>query len=138
MTNENSSPGVASRCQFQFADRRHCRMLRSPDHSSLCLFHARQELQLIESQRLSSEIGASQDRVLLRKANALAFLGQVMLSSLSHVKKEFPFSYKFDHWNKVLENAAPLSTPPDLTNSRSSPECLLELPGQTPSEGANL
>src|ERR1700676_4388257 len=114
MTNENSSTGVATRCQFQFSDGRCCRMLRSPVHSSFCAFHARQELQLLESQRLGDEISASlngdfltatdinhvlgklfiavaQNRVPLRKAVALTYMGQVMLSSLPHVKQEFPF-----------------------------------------------
>ncbi|HMD10541.1 MAG TPA: hypothetical protein VKH63_23615 [Candidatus Acidoferrum sp.] len=122
-----------------------------PGHSFFCAFHARQQLQLLESQRLGDEISASlngdfltatdinhvlgklfaavaQDRIPLRKATALAFLGQVLLSSLPHVKKEFPFSYKFNHWNKVLANAAPLSAPPSLTDSNSSPEDLQELP----------
>jgi len=53
-------------------------------------------------------------------------MGQVMLSSLPHVKQEFPFHYKFEHWNKVLDNAAPFSTPPSLTDS--PPESLPELP----------
>jgi hypothetical protein len=122
-------------------------MLRSPDHSSFCAFHARQELQLLESQRLGTEISVSlnrdflsatdinhvlgklfiavaQDRVPLRKAGVLTYLGQVMLSTLPYVKKEFPFSYEFKHWNKVLTNAAPLSTPPSLTDSNPSPEDL--------------
>ncbi|MHB8500837.1 MAG: hypothetical protein ACYDHE_07825, partial [Candidatus Acidiferrales bacterium] len=108
-----------------------------------------QELQLLQSQRLGDEISASlngdfltatdinhvlgklfiavaQDRVPPRKAAILTYLGQVLLSSLAHVKKEFPFSYKFDHWNKVLHNAVPLSSPPALTDSNSSPECLPE------------
>ena len=149
MTDKNSSTSVAARCQFHFSDGRCCRMLRSPAHSFFCAFHARQQLQLLESQRLGDEISASlngdfltatdinhvlgklftavaQDRIPLRKATALAFLGQVLLSSLPHVKKEFPFSYKFDHWNKVLANAAPLSTPPSLTDSNSSPGDLQE------------
>jgi hypothetical protein len=157
MTNVIPSIGPATRCQFQFSDGRCCRMLRSPAHPSFCAFHARQELQLLESQRVGSEIStslngdfltatdinhvlgklfiaAAQDRVPLRKATALAFLGQVMLSSLPHVKQEFPFSYKFDHWNKVLDNAAPLSTPPALTDSSSSSEDLLDLPEPASSE----
>jgi hypothetical protein len=150
MTNENSSASVTPRCQFHFSDGRCCRMLRSPAHSSFCAFHARQELQLLESQRLGGEVSTSlngdfltatdinhvlgklfiavaEDRVPLRKATALAFLGQVLLSSLPHVKQEFPFSYKFEHWRKVLTNAAPLSSPPSLTDSNSSPECPAEL-----------
>jgi hypothetical protein len=149
MTNKNSSTGVATRCQFQFSDGRCCRMLRSPAHSFFCAFHARQELQLIESQRLGDEISvslhgnfltatdinhvlgklftaAAQDRIPLRKAIALTYMGQVMLSSLPYVKKEFRFEYKFDQWRDVVTNAAPLSRPPSLTDSESSPEALPE------------
>ena len=149
MTNPNSGTSAAPRCQFQFSDGRSCRMLRSPLHSSFCAFHAKQELQLLESQRLGAEISASlngdfltatdinhvldklftagaQDRIPPRKAAILTYLGQVMLSGLPYVKREFPFAYKFDHWNKVLANAAPLSTPPALTDS--PPECPAELP----------
>jgi hypothetical protein len=140
---------MGPRCQFQFSDGRNCRMLRSPAHPIFCTFHARQELQSIESQRLGNEISSSlngdfltatdinhvlgklfiavaQDRVPVRKALALTYMGQVMLSSLPHVKQEFPFSYKFDHWNKVLDAAAPLSTPPALADSPD--EDLPELP----------
>jgi hypothetical protein len=151
MTNTNSSTAVATRCQFHFSDGRSCRMLRSPAHSLFCAFHARQELELLESQRLGDEISTplngdfltatdinhvlgklfiavAQDRVPPRKATALAFLGQVMLSSLPNVKKEFPFTYKSAHWLKVLADAAPLSRPPSLTDSDSSDEDLPELP----------
>ena len=140
MINTNPSTTNTLRCPFQFSDCRSCRMLRNPAHPTFCTFHARQELQLIESQRLGNEISSSlngdfltatdinhvlgklfiavaQDRVPVRKALALTSLGKVMLSSLPHVKQEFPFSYKFDHWNKVLDEAAPLSTPPALTDS---------------------
>ncbi len=48
MKNKNSRTSVSKRCQFQFSDARCCRMLRSPAHSSLCAFDARQELQLRE------------------------------------------------------------------------------------------
>jgi hypothetical protein len=151
MMNPNSSPGIATRCQFHFSDGRCCRMLRSPAHPIFCAFHARQELNQLESQRVGAEISASlhgdfltatdinhvlgklftaaaQDRIPLRKAVALTYMGQVMLSSLPHVKQEFPFEYKFEHWKKVVANAAPLSRPPSLTDSNSSPEDLPALP----------
>ena len=151
MANTNPSTTNTLRCQFQFSDGRSCRMLRNPAHPTFCTFHARQELQLIESQSLGNEISASlngdfltatdinhvlgklfiavaQDRVPVRKALALTYMGQVMLSSLPHVKQEFPFHYKFAHWNKVLNAAAPLSTPPALSDSNSSDEALPELP----------
>jgi|HubBroStandDraft_5_1064220.scaffolds.fasta_scaffold154874_1 hypothetical protein len=146
MTNENSTTGIAPRCQFQFSDDRCCRMLRSPAHRSFCAFHARQELQRIESQRLGGEISASlhgdfltatdinhvlgklfiavaQNRISLRKASNLTNLGKALLSSIPLVKQEFRFEYKFKHWTEAVANAAPLSTPPPLTDSNSSIEC---------------
>jgi hypothetical protein len=151
MTNPNPGPGIATRCQFHFSDGRCCRMLRSPAHASFCTFHAKQELQLLESQRLGGEISSSlhgdfltatdinhvlgklfiaaaQDRIPVRKATALAFLGQVMLSSIPLIKQEFRFEYKFNQWREALANAAPLSDPPALSDSNSSIECPAELP----------
>src|SRR5256885_11858846 len=46
----------SSLCQFPFNDGRRCRMLRHPGHPSLCIFHARAELQLLESERLGTEL----------------------------------------------------------------------------------
>ena len=151
MTNQNSGASVAARCLFQFSDGRCCRMLRSPHHPSFCAFHARQELQLLESQRVGGEISTSlngnfltatdinhvlgklftavaQDRIPLRKAAALTYLGQVMLTSLSYVKQEFRFEYKFDQWLEAVTNAAPLSDPPSLSDSNSPLDCLPDLP----------
>src|SRR6266851_491664 len=48
-----------NRCQFETSDGRRCRMLRHNGHPTLCLFHARDEMQLLESQRLGAEISAS-------------------------------------------------------------------------------
>jgi hypothetical protein len=149
MTNNNSSTSIAPRCQFQFSDDRCCRMLRSPAHSSYCAFHARQERQLLESQRLGGEISTSlhgdfltatdinhvlgklfiavaQNRISLRKAANLTYLGKALLSSIPLIKQEFPFEYKFNQWRKALANAAPLSSPPPLTDSDS--ECPAEPP----------
>src|SRR5260370_2732618 len=49
----------SSLCQFSFADNRTCRMFRQHDHPSLCVFHARAERQIVESDRLGSELAAS-------------------------------------------------------------------------------
>jgi hypothetical protein len=57
-----------------------------------------------------------------------------MLSSLPHVKKEFPFTYKSAHWLNVLANAAPLPRPLSLTDSDSSDESP-NSPTQTPPRG---
>lgn len=36
--------------------------------------------------------------------------------------KEFPFSCKFDHWEKMLAQASPLSDPPTLSDSKAPRE----------------
>jgi hypothetical protein len=151
MTNENSSTGIAPRCQFQFSDDRCCRMLRSPAHSSFCAFHAHQELQRLQSQRLGGEISTSlhgnfltatdinpvlgklfiavaQNRISLRKTANLTYLGRALLSSIPLIKQEFRFEYKFNQWKDAVANAAPLSTPPPPTDLSSSAECPADLP----------
>ena len=123
-----------NRCQFETSDGRRCRMLRHNGHPTLCLFHARDEMQLLESQRLGSEIASSisgdfmtatdinfvlgklftalaQNRIPPRNAAILAYIGQLMLHSVSGVKKEYPFKYEYETWNRMLAKATPLSRP---------------------------
>src|SRR5713101_6914938 len=123
-----------NRCQFETSDGRRCRMPRHPAHSALCPFHARDEMQLLESQRLGAEISASitgefmtstdinfvlgklftalaQNRIPPRNAAILAYIGQLMLHSLPGVKKEYPFVYEYETWNRMLAKATPLSRP---------------------------
>jgi hypothetical protein len=132
MTAKRSSPGNSHLCQFPFADGRKCRMLRLQDHPTLCLFHARQEDQLLEAERLGAELSASltgnfltatdinfvlgklftalaQNRIAPRNAATLAYIGQLLLHSLRNVKEEYKFHYKFDSWEKMLNQAIPLS-----------------------------
>jgi hypothetical protein len=132
MTAKRSSPDNSHLCQFLFADGRKCRMLRYQDHPTLCVFHARQEEQLLESQRLGAELSASltgnfltatdinfvlgklftalaQNRIPPRNASILAHIGHLLLHSLRDVKNEYKFHYKFDAWEKMLNRAIPLS-----------------------------
>jgi len=44
----------------------------------------------------------AQNRIPVRTAHTLAYLGQLMLCSLPAVKKEFNFSYKFDQSHALL------------------------------------
>ena len=124
-----------NRCTFETSDGRRCRLPRSATHASLCVFHSQEEQQLLESQKLGSEISATptgdfltatdinyalgkvftavaQNRIPVRTAHTLAYLGQLMLCTLPALKKEFTFSYKFDQWNNMLDNAVRLSPPP--------------------------
>src|SRR4029077_2325291 len=125
-------PPDPNRCQFETSDGRRCRMLRYNAHPTLCLFHAHDEMQLLESQRIGAELSASltgqfmtatdinfvlgklfpapaQNRIPPRTAAILAYIGQLMLHSLHHVKKEYPFTYKYESWNSMLDKSIPLS-----------------------------
>ena len=124
-------------CQFPFADGRVCRMLRQPDHPSLCVFHARAERQLVESDRLGSELAASltgrfmtatdinfvlgklfqaiaQNRISPRTAANLAFVGKLLLQSLDKLKHEYRFHYDYEAWKAMVRDGVLLSDPPEL------------------------
>ncbi len=125
----------ANRCAFETSDGRRCRLPRSASHASLCVFHSRDEQQLLESRKLGTELASTisgdfltatdinyvlgkvftavaQNRMPVRTAHTLAYLGQIMLFSLPAVKKEFNFSYKFEQWDNMLNKAVRLSDPP--------------------------
>ncbi len=144
-----------NRCQFETSDGRRCRMLRHNGHPTLCLFHACDEMQLLESQRLGAEISASitgefmtstdinfvlgklftalaQNRIPPRNAAILAYIGQLMLHSVPGVKREYPFHYKYEVWNKMLEEATVLSdyTPGAVAAAPNPPnDPVLDSPG---------
>jgi hypothetical protein len=130
-----------NRCAFETSDGRRCRMLRHRDHPSLCIFHARDEMQLLESARLGSELSASisgnfltatdvnfvlgklfkalaQKRISHREAATLAYIGQLMLHSHHNVKREYQFEYQFEQWKRMLCEARRLSdfAPPAVLN----------------------
>ena len=129
-TTRSSRARAASRernlCQFRFSDGRRCRMLRHINHRQLCVFHARAEAQALETQRLGLELAqtmscdfmsatdinfamgrlysaVAQERIPIRNANALTRIGRIMLATVPTVQWEFPFSYTFDEWNKMLD-----------------------------------
>ncbi len=142
-----------NRCQFETSDGRRCRMPRHKSHPALCPFHARDEMQLLESQRLGAEISASltdefmtatdinfvlgklftalaQNRIPPRNAAILAYIGQLMLHSLRGVKREYPFTYNYETWNNMLEKATVLS---DYTPD-SAPAALVPNPPNDPED----
>lgn len=125
-------------CQFSFADGRTCRMFRQQDHPSLCVFHARAERQVIESDHLGSELATTltgrfmtatdinfalgklykaiaQNRIPPRNASNLAFVGKLLLLSLDKLKTEFNMSYDYEHWVKLYVESKGLSNPPSFT-----------------------
>jgi len=135
---------ASSLCQFSFADGRTCRMLRQPDHPTLCVFHARAERQVLESDRLGSELASTftgkfmtatdinfalgklyqaiaQNRIPPRNAANLAFVAKLLLLSLDKLKSEFTFKYKFDQWIKMEDASQPLSHPPSPSFLNAQP-----------------
>src|SRR5260370_7385265 len=64
-------------CLFSFSDGRQCRMLRHKDHSTLCIFHARAERQLIEADKLGREIAAPPSGEYLTAVDANHVLGNL-------------------------------------------------------------
>src|SRR5260370_18510037 len=110
-------------------------------------------MQLLESHRLGAETSASitgefmpstdinlvlgklftalaQNRIPPRNAAILAYIGQLMLHSLPGVKREYPFHYKYEVWNKMLEEATVLS---DYTPD-SAPAALVPNPPNDPAD----
>jgi len=152
MTAKRSSSRNAQLCQFPFADGRKCRMPRSENHPTLCLFHALQEEQLLECQQLGAELSATltgnfltgtdvnfvlgklftalaQNRIPPRNAATLAYIAQLMLHSLPHVKDEYRFEYKYPAWKRMLEGA--------VTLSRFSPNSFEEDAGEVADSDSN-
>jgi len=133
----------SSLCQFSFADGRTCRMLRMPGHSYLCVFHARAERQVVESDRIGAELATTltggfmtatdinfalgrlyqavaQNRIPPRNAANLAFIGKLLLLSLDKRKDEYRFKYSYEQWLQMEQNSRPLSNPPVLPSGQPS------------------
>lgn len=136
--------GEQNLCQFSFADGRQCRMLRHPSHSSLCVFHAREEQQLLAlddvGQQLSSISGqfrTSTDinhvvgklfklvgtgRIPARRAETLAYLAQLLLYSQKDIRYETNLVHNsVGAWQDTVRAAfPPRPVPPAPTQSPSA------------------
>jgi len=111
-------------CQFPFADGRQCRMPRHVSHDSLCVFHARQEQQLVELDSIGEELGSlsgefttvsdvnhvigklfklvAANRIPARNAHLLAYLAQLLLQSQKEVKHEQTIARGYFDWEKAV------------------------------------
>jgi len=105
-----ASQASEHRCVYQFADGRRCRMLRTSGHNSLCAFHAREEQQLLETEKLAAEFASlsgkyvtaldvnhvlgkvfdafAHKQITSRTANTFGYLGQLLLQSVPQVQRE--------------------------------------------------
>jgi hypothetical protein len=106
---------LANQCKFAFSDSRFCAMPRWNRHRSYCLFHARQEQQILDADRVGEELAAftgefrtntdlnralsnlfkavAQNRIPTRHAAVLAYIGQLLQKSIPDAQHEL---YKVD------------------------------------------
>lgn len=118
------SPVEPDRCLFADARGHQCRMFRRESHPSLCPFHARQEQQILDAGSVARELASisgdfrtandinhalgklfqlcAADRLPARKAAVLAYIGQLLLHSLSKVRNEYQTANGLDAWDQLV------------------------------------
>jgi hypothetical protein len=131
-------------CQFPFADGRTCRMPRSPRHRTLCVFHARAEHELLAAdqaaRRLVSLSGdfktasdinrvlgqlftlVAQNRIPHRDAVSLAYIGQLLLHSLPHVRNEIKNTLGLRVWDATVQHALAPAPQPSVSEPEETDE----------------
>jgi hypothetical protein len=108
--NPNLIDPSSNKCLYQTSDGRACRMLRKKGHASLCIHHAQEEQQQLESEKLAAEfaslsgklntvtdinhvlgkvfIALAEKRISHQTADTFGYLGQLLLQSTPGVKNE--------------------------------------------------
>jgi len=137
-----SQHSTQSRCLRTFSDGRGCRMLRKPGHPALCVFHAREEEQLLETEKLAAELASlsgnlntgldinhvlgkvfqalAQRRISPREATAFAYIAQLMLQSMPYVKNEIRWATNdAEAYYRMIRQSIPAVR--DLPKSQSNP-----------------
>jgi hypothetical protein len=116
-----------TRCQFTNSEGRRCRTDRSSDHPSLCSYHLhRQPREATSPEDLAPELlGPLEDfrsaaavnyalgkllllqasnRIAPRNAAVLAYTCQLLLQSISDVRREISWSYNSDQADRKVRN----------------------------------
>jgi hypothetical protein len=137
-----SQQPTQSRCLRTFSDGRGCRMLRKAGHPALCVFHAREEEQLLETEKLAAELASlsgnlntgldinhvlgkvfqalAQRRISPREATAFAYIAQLMLQSMPYVKNEIRWATNdAEAYYRMIRQSIPAVR--DLPKSQSTP-----------------
>ena len=100
----------SNKCLRQFTDGRSCRKSRKKGHPSLCIFHAREEQQLLETEQLAAEFASlsgklntvtdinhvlgkvftalAEKRISHQAAATFAYFGQLLLQTIPGMKSE--------------------------------------------------
>jgi hypothetical protein len=132
MPTKPAAPRPQTLCNFPFADGRTCRFPLSPTHPDLCVFHARHERRLLESESIAAELSSlfSQIRTfhdlnlyLTRLAfftaagrlpkstcKTLAFLGALILQTIPSVKNEIRIAHGHNELEALLRRTIPNAT----------------------------
>ncbi len=118
----------AARCCFSFSDGRYCRMPRAADHPEYCIHHSREDRQLLEAERIGELLAATPsgefltatdvnsvlgklytaialNRIPLRNAALMAYVGQLLLNSTTAIKSEIMNAHSYTSWCKVSRKA---------------------------------
>ena len=136
----------APRCTFSTSDSRRCTMLRHSSHPSFCLFHARQERILLESDQIGPELVPpsgkfhsytelndsltrlwtllADDRISRKRAATLAYVGSLILPTLMRLHSEASsrrLNERYDEWQK-LKNAVKQAFPPRRAQAPPAPD----------------
>ena len=130
-------------CQQLTTDGRRCLLPRMKGHPSLCYVHAQRQQQLLDPKRVAAELlGPFQDlktanavnhalgslflllaqnRIPPRNAAILAYIGQLLLQSLSPVRSEIKDAWGYNSWDEairqVLFHASQTQAPGQLTQA---------------------
>jgi hypothetical protein len=117
-------------------------MLRKAGHPALCVFHAREEEQLLETEKLAAELASlsgnlntgldinhvlgkvfqalAQRRISAREATAFAYIAQLMLQSMPYVKNEIRWATNdAEAYYRMIRQSIPAVR--DLPKSQSTP-----------------
>ena len=121
-----SAPAAPDRCLFADARGHQCRLFRLDTHPSLCFFHAGQEQQFLDAERVAAELASlsggfktgndvnhalgklfavvAANRIPVRNAAVLAYIGQLLLHSLPTVKSEIQAGNNFAVWDQLVRS----------------------------------
>lgn len=145
-TKKSAKPSTSAysdaRCKFQFSDKRACAMPRWKGHASFCLFHARQEQQLLYADRFGSELASlstefrtasglncalgkvftavAKNRIPPRNAAVLAYIGQLLMQTLRGVESEIRDQDGDERWEKAVRHALDVVDPLDEDEEEKS------------------
>jgi hypothetical protein len=135
----NSTDNNSNKCLRQFSDGRTCRMLRKKDHPSLCIHHAREEEQRLESEKLAAEF-ASLSGKLNTVTDINHVLGKVftaLAESASRTRPPTPLATSASSYSNPYPASKANSMPPCSTPAPTTPCYATQFPSLAASASNN-